>query len=162
MQNIDFRELKRADEPFLWEMLYHALHVPPGCEPFPRSIVESDELRRYVESWGRQGDEGFLAVDKSTPVGAVWTRVFAGENAGYGFVDMATPELSIAVLPEYRGLGIGTELLRLILGSIANRHRRISLSVSATNPAVSLYQRFGFVVTNSGDNSLTMIKELVR
>jgi GNAT superfamily N-acetyltransferase len=44
----------------------------------------------------------------------------AGET-GCGFVDSETPELSVAVRPEYRGRGIGTLLLRRLLAE-ADHH----------------------------------------
>jgi hypothetical protein len=51
MQITEFqiRPLAQADEPFLWEMLYHALFVPPGMAPFPRELIYQPAIRRYVE-----------------------------------------------------------------------------------------------------------------
>ena len=107
--------------------------------------------------WGREGDCGFLASDAETsqPVGAVWLRLLVGKNQGYGYVNDDTPELSIAVLPEYRGQGIGTQLLTYLLSSVYG-HSSISLSVSEDNPALRLYKRFGFVVVRKSTGSLTM------
>jgi len=39
----------RSDEPFLWEMLYQAIYVPPNAVAPPRQIVRSSELARYVQ-----------------------------------------------------------------------------------------------------------------
>ena len=103
--------MTQADEPFLWDMLYLALYVPEGNPPLPREVIHSPELSRYVEGWGQPEDEGFLALDGEKPVGAVWLRLLTGDNHGYGYVDDLTPELSIAILPEYRGRGIGKALL---------------------------------------------------
>lgn len=91
----------------------------------------------------------------SQPVGAVWVRLMIGENKGYGFVDDATPELSIAVLPEYRGQGVGTQLLTHLFGSECGVSST-SLSVSLENPAVRLYERFGFTVVNESVGAFTM------
>jgi hypothetical protein len=56
-------ELRRAvasDEPFLWEMLYLALFVPPGGLPLPRAVLRDPRVARYVEGWGtRKGDYRF-------------------------------------------------------------------------------------------------------
>lgn len=141
--------LKDEDEPFLWEMLYQALYLPEGQAPLPREVIYSPELARYVQGWGRDNDCGFVVIDSLTEqaVGAVWLRLLTGEDKGYGYVDDETPELGIAVFPEYRGQGIGTQLLAHLLESPCGRSS-ISLSVSVDNPAVKLYERFGFGVVN--------------
>jgi ribosomal protein S18 acetylase RimI-like enzyme len=156
------RRLTAEDEHFLWEMLYAALHVPPGQPPLSREVVNEPGIARYVLHWGKGGDTGFVAVDASTslPVGAAWVRMFTAGNKGYGYVDSETPELSIAVLPEYRGKGIGTDLLRHLVEEVRVRHRALSLSVSSDNPAIRLYQRLGFEVVERSATSLTMKKQL--
>lgn len=46
-----------TDEPFLFEMLYEALFVPPGTEPFPSSILEAPDIAHYAAGFGtRDGD----------------------------------------------------------------------------------------------------------
>ncbi len=92
------------------------------------------------------------------PVGAVWLRLLTRNNKGYGYVDDDTPELGIAVFPEYRGQGIGTQLLTHLLESPCGQSS-ISLSVSLDNPAVSLYERFGFEVVSRSDESLLMRRD---
>ena len=151
-----------ADEPFLWEMLYQALYAPEGSAPFPRDVVRHPAISRYVQGWGRPDDSGFLAVEgnREQPVGATWIRLLTGDNKGYGYVDDATPELSIAVMPEHRGRGVGTSLLLHLLSAVKGRYPAISLSVSADNPALRLYQRLGFAVVKTSGTSLTMRKAL--
>jgi ribosomal protein S18 acetylase RimI-like enzyme len=53
--------------------------------------------------------------------------------------------MDIALLPEYRGKGIGTQLLRKLLDECARTGRRVSIHVEKNNPALSLYVRLGFV-----------------
>lgn len=151
------RPLASEDEPFLWEMLYQALYVPEGQPVLPHEVIYLPELARYVQGWGQPGDCGFIASDATTgqPVGALWLRLLKNENKGYGYVDDDTPELSIAVLPRYRGQGIGTELLSCLVVS-SSGHSSISLSVSEGNPALRLYERFGFEVVSKSAGSLTM------
>lgn len=141
-------------------MLYQALHVPKGQSAPPRGVIHLPELACYVQDWGREGDCGFLASDPAAdqPVGAVWLRLMVDENNGYGFVDDKTPELSIAVLLEYLGQGIGTQLLAQLFDSECGVSS-VSLSVSVGNPAVRLYERFGFSVISEGAGSLTMRRD---
>ncbi len=151
------RALEQADESFLWTALYHALHVPPGEVPLPPSVVQQPDIARYVSKWMRQsGDSGVLASAGGVPVGAAWLRVWAGEERGYGFVDRQTPELSMALLPDWRGRGIGTRLLRRVMEEVDARGQNVSLSVSASNGALRLYERAGFVRMRQDGDAITM------
>lgn len=151
-----------TDQPFLWEMLYQALYVPPGTPPLPRDIVFQPELAKYVQHWGQPGDMGCIAVSapQAIAMGAAWLRLFTRDNAGYGYIDDDTPELSIAVLSEFRGQGIGTRLLTELFERADSMYDAVSLSVSQDNPALRLYQRFGFEIIEQQGDSFTMRKRL--
>jgi ribosomal protein S18 acetylase RimI-like enzyme len=94
-------------------------------------------------------------------VGAAWLRLLAGERRGYGHVDDDTPELSIAVLPDFRNQGIGSRLLDLLMKDAVERFNKISLSVTKENPARRLYKRFGFEETEEHENDVIMLKVLL-
>ena len=154
------RPLAADDEPFLWTALYHALHVPAGADPLSPAVVRQPDLARYVSGWAeRPGDLGFVAEVGGEPIGAAWLRRWQSNDRGYGFVNEATPELSMALLPNHRGSGIGTALLRRLLAEAARESEAVSLSVSESNPALRLYEQFGFVVVREpmGD-SVVMVK----
>lgn len=152
------RPLASADEPFLWEMLYQALYVPPGAPPFPPEVVRQPEISRYVAGWGRADDAGFVALLEETaePIGAVWIRLLQGAKRGYGYVDDATPELTIAMRPTARGQGLGTQLLTKMIALARGQYPALSLSVASENPARRLYQQLGFAVVEQNGASLTM------
>jgi ribosomal protein S18 acetylase RimI-like enzyme len=154
------RSIEVADQPFLWKMLYHALFVPPDAPPLPKEIIFKPELAKYVENWRLDGDTGSIAVlaENKTPIGAVWLHMFKSSNPGYGYINDDTPELSIAVLPEYRGRGVGTKLLTKLFSQVRDRYPAVSLSVSSNNPAFRLYCRMGFEVFARHNDSLTMKK----
>lgn len=159
---VAIRPLTPSDQPLLWDVLYLALYVPDGEAPLSRAVVQRPELARYVAGWGRAGDLGFAALDTAAgeSIGAAWIRLLSGDNRGYGYVDDATPELSIAVEPAWRGRGIGAALLSRLLHAAQPRYRAISLSVAVDNPAVRLYSRLGFTVVRVEGESLTMLKRL--
>jgi ribosomal protein S18 acetylase RimI-like enzyme len=155
MMNI--RRIIPADQAFLWEILYHAIHVEPGAEPPPRSIITQPELSLYVEAFGeRAGDIGFIAEEEGQPVGAAWVRLIHG----YGFVDPQTPELTIALMPGYQGRGIGSQLLERLFDAIKPDFEAVSLSVTMTNPASRLYERLGFETLILEDGTAIMRKNL--
>lgn len=147
--NYSIRPATAADEPFLWEMLYQSLYVE-GQEPFPRDVINRPHIARYVKNWGRAGDLGFIAEDTENkrPIGAVWSRLSSEDDKGFAYIDEKTPELGIALLPEYRGRGIGTALLEHLLGAAGKLYPAISLSVSPDNRALRLYKRMGFEIVD--------------
>ncbi|MEX0678407.1 MAG: GNAT family N-acetyltransferase [Pirellulales bacterium] len=143
---IQIRPLSRADEGLLWEAVYHAIYVPVGESPPPRSIIDDPAVARYVTGWGRHGDLGFAAqlAPAGKPLGACWLRLWSDDQRGYGYVDDNTPELSLAVWPGHRAQGTGTRLLAATLDRAGREFSAVSLSASAINPAVRLYERTGF------------------
>ena len=56
--------LRPEDAPLLRTYLYLALFVPEGEPPVPPEIIEVPELARYIDGWGRPGDQGYLAIDR--------------------------------------------------------------------------------------------------
>ena len=52
--------------------------------------------------------------------------------------------VDVALMPEWRGRGIGSALLRDILARGVAAGKPVTIHVEAYNPALSLYQRFGF------------------
>jgi ribosomal protein S18 acetylase RimI-like enzyme len=110
----------------------------------------------------RPDDLGVVAEKEGVPIGAAWLRRWSGQQRGYGFVDKATPELSMSVLPAHRGRGVGTTMLRRLLSAAEERYAAVSLSVAASNPARRLYEREGFVPIDRSENwsengSITMM-----
>jgi ribosomal protein S18 acetylase RimI-like enzyme len=161
MARYSIEALTPLDQSFLWEMLYQALYVPAGHAPFAREVVNDAHLSGYVKDWGRQGDVGFKAVaENGLPVGAVWLRLLKDAERGFGYVDDETPELGMALLPEYRGQGVGTSLLSHLIEAAQVFYENISLSVARENPALRLYQRHGFQVVAEHGDSLTMKRKL--
>lgn len=157
MRKYTIRPLTSEDQDFLWEIVYHAIHVPPGAEPPPRSILSEPGVSKYVCEWGRPGDYGLLAEDSESLeiMGAAWLRLFTRQDPGYGFLDENIPELSVALFPGFRGKGVGTALMTRIFDHAKTLYPAVSLSVVATNPALRLYERLGFQRVSVTGNSIT-------
>ncbi len=145
------RPLTAADEPILWDMLYQALQTSEGAPP--PDVVKRPEFARYVEGWGRPNDAGFVAHDKASGglLGAVWIRRVSDQ------LD-APPDLAFSVKPGLRRRGIGAALLTQLVKTYPEQST-FSIRASAKNPAVRLYERFGFKVVNQSERSVTVRRE---
>jgi len=64
--------------------------------------------------------------------------------------------IDIAFLPDCRGQGIGTALLRDVLAEASEAGVPAELYVERFNPAQALYRRLGFRVVDEGDVYLRM------
>jgi ribosomal protein S18 acetylase RimI-like enzyme len=150
------RALTPDDAPILWEMLYEGLRTLDSTAS--RETLKQPEYARYVEGWGRPGDTGFVVSDKpdSEPLGAVWLRIPSAESGGRG---EPTPELAFAVKPGQRKRGLGAALLTQLVK--ANPHySSISMRASANNPAVRLYERFGFQIVSDTGGTVILRREV--
>jgi GNAT superfamily N-acetyltransferase len=157
-----FRLTSEVEPPFLASMLYEAVHWDVDIPRVPLSQLLLTDAGRYVERWGRPGDDALVALAMDDhPAGAAWMRVFDADEPGYGFVDPNTPELSLAVAHAHRGRGAGSLLLGGILGRARGRGvHRTSLSVHRENPARSMYERFGFTKIGEQGDTWTMLIDL--
>jgi ribosomal protein S18 acetylase RimI-like enzyme len=94
------------------------------------------------------------------PDAAYLVILHGGEPAGRLYVHRAERELriiDIALLPEFRGRGLGTGLLRDLLAEGAARRVPVSIYVEQFNPAQRLYRRLGFVT--AGQTGIYLLME---
>lgn len=156
--NYTIQEIQKQEYPLLHHFLYEAIFVPDGEQPPPRTILSAPELQVYVAGFGESADDlGLVARADGRVIGAVWARIMND----YGHVDDETPSLAISLYKEYRGLGIGTALLKEMLVRLKARgYRRVSLSVQKANGAARLYQRLGFQIIAENCEEFIMRKEL--
>lgn len=130
----------------------------PADEPFLRDVYAStraDELA--VVPWTDEQkkaftDQQFHAQDvyyKEHYEGATYQVVLIdGEPAGRLYVARWEDEIrimDIALLPAFRGRGIGERLLGPLLREGAEHGKTVSIHVEQSNRAMSLYGRLGFV-----------------
>lgn len=152
------REIRKEELGLLKDFLYEAIFIPEGTDPPDRDIIEKPELRLYIEEFGsRKGDHCLAADFDGRVVGAVWTRIMDD----YGHVDDDTPSLAISLEKEYRGRGIGTQLMVKMLEFLKELgYKRVSLSVQKENYAVKLYQKVGFRAVEEKEQEYIMLCEL--
>jgi ribosomal protein S18 acetylase RimI-like enzyme len=76
-----------------------------------------------------------LILSENTPIGRLYVARWPSEIR---IVD-------VALMPEHRGAGIGTRLIRELFAEADASGRKVSIHVEIYNPARRLYERLGFV-----------------
>ena len=152
------REIKKDEYRILDDFIYEAIFIPEGVEKPPKDIIYNEDLQVYIKDFGKSKDDNCLVAEYSGRiVGACWTRIMND----YGHVDDETPSFAISLYEEYRGRGIGTELMRQMLSLLKSRgYKKASLAVQKANYAVKMYKNVGFKIVNQNDEEYIMICDL--
>lgn len=131
--------------------------IVPDDEPVLYRIYAStrqDELKQVP--WDDAQKEAFLRQQFTAQhtyysqhfSEATFDVVLVGEEpAGRLYVDRRDDEfriVDIALLPEFRGRGIGSELLRDLFEQAAAANKPVRIHVETYSPARDLYERLGF------------------
>lgn len=78
-----------------------------------------------------------------------------------GNVDDDTPSFAISLYKEYRGQGIGSQLMVKMLELLKwHGYERASLAVQKANYAVKMYENVGFKTVEENDEEYIMVCEL--
>jgi ribosomal protein S18 acetylase RimI-like enzyme len=136
---VALRPVRASDEPFL-------LRVYAG--------TRAEELAAVP--WTAEQKAAFVAQQFAAQT-AHYAQHYAGmradvilvddEPAGRLLVARWDEEIrivDIAILPEFRGRGVGTRLLRELLNEAAAGGKCVSIHVERQNRALALYERLGF------------------
>ena len=147
------RPASADDEPFLFE-LYAGTRAEEldawGWNEAQREAFLRMQFRAQQQSYRMSypGAEHGVIVLEGNPVG----RVIVNRTEGELLI------VDIALLPECRGSGIGTALIKDLLAEAAETDRRVRLHVLLTNAkARRLYERLGF--SEVSDNGVFALME---
>ena len=153
------REIRPDELHWLDDFLYDAIFVPDGEISPDKSIIEKPELRIYTENFGsNESDKCLVAEIDGEIVGAVWCRIMND----YGHVYEYAPSFAISVKKDYRKQGIGTALIKEMIGSLRRSgYKRASLSVQKANYAVRMYTNLGFEIFSENDEDYKMLINLI-
>ncbi|GLC78327.1 GNAT family N-acetyltransferase [Lacrimispora brassicae] len=149
------RPIRNNEIMLLTEFLYEAIFQRDTSNLAFRTIIQDPSVWIYVDEFGSKADDHcFVAELDGKIVGAVWVRCIKA----FGHIDDAVPEFAISVYPQYRGKGIGTELMRKMLEYLkAKGYARTSLAVQKDNYAVKMYQQVGFEISDENAQEYIMI-----
>jgi ribosomal protein S18 acetylase RimI-like enzyme len=126
-------------------------------EPFLRTVYASTRVDVLtLTDWTDEQKAAFIDMQfnaqhfhyqKYYPEGSFLIIEVDAAPAGRLYVSRWEQEIriiDIVLLPEFRGRGIGTSLLRDLLDEGQRTGKAVSIHVERINPALRLYERLGF------------------
>ena len=150
--NVTLRPATDADLPFLHRLyattredeLKQVPWTPEQKAAFVRQQFEAQH-RHWHENYSDTSWD--LVLRGGEPIGRLYVARWADDIR---IVD-------VALLPEHRGGGIGTALIRELFAEGDATGRKVSIHVEIFNPARRLYERLGFV--QAGDRGVYLLME---
>jgi ribosomal protein S18 acetylase RimI-like enzyme len=131
--------------------------IEPGDEAFLYHVYASTRAAELeLVDWSESDKQAFLRQQftaqhthyKQHYAAAAFQVVLRGDAMiGRLYVDRGPTEIriiDIALLPEYRGHGVGTRLVRDLLGEASRDGKVVTIHVERFNPALGWYKRLGF------------------
>jgi ribosomal protein S18 acetylase RimI-like enzyme len=138
--NITLRPITDADMDFL-----HRLYATTREDELRQVDWTDEQKAAFVSQQFHAQHEFWQANYQSTS----WELILRdGEPVGRLYVARWTEEIrivDIALMPERRGGGLGTRLIRELFAEGDASGRKVSIHVEIFNPARRLYERLGFV-----------------
>ena len=144
--------------------------IAPEDEPFlyrTFASTRSDEMA--LTGWNAQQQDLFLRMQYEAqrssylmqmPDAEYWV-IRCDEMAAGRLILHRTPEkiyvVDVALIPEFRGLGIGSDLMEAIIHEASLAGKSVGLHVERFNPALRWYERLGFTVIDSGPIYFEMV-----
>jgi mycothiol synthase len=138
------RELRSGEENKLTEIQNRSFVGTWGFNP-----NTTEEIVYRVNLSGNAPQDVIMAYEGGKPIGYCWTRVKAEENVTRG--ENRGQIHMLGVDPEYRGKGIGKEILLMGLAYLKGKGIDVvELTVDGKNKAArSLYESVGFEVSST-------------
>lgn len=151
-KKITLRPVTAADEEFLF-----AVYASTRAEELARvpwSMEQKDAFARMQFAAQQQhypaqhphADHDVISAD-----GVSVGRIYLDRSQGLHILD-------ITILPQHRGAGVGSQVLRQILDEAARRSVPVTIYVENFNPSLRLFQRLGFQVAEEDGFQLLLKK----
>jgi ribosomal protein S18 acetylase RimI-like enzyme len=141
VDEVALRPVRSSDRPFLAQLYASTRAEELAVLPWPEEQKAAFVAQQF---------EAQDAAYRTCYDGATFEVIEVdGEPAGRLYVDRTVGEIrvvDITLLPEYRGSGVGTALLRGLLAEADAGGRRVTIHVERFNRALRLYERLGFSV----------------
>ncbi len=140
--NYNLREISWLDKEFIYE-------------------VKKESNYMYIEQlWG--WDEDYQIQDFNTDFKLSEFKIIVSDNKDIGFIQLEESNSNvniteIHIIPEYRGQGVGSQIINGILRDEKNQNKTISIGCFLLNQrAKNLYERLGFKIVNETETHYVM------
>ena len=150
-QGFAARTEREEDVPFLQHLYATTRERELAMLPWPPAqkdafVLQQFEAQRRHYRAHHCGAAFVVITRNDVPVGRLYLQ--RGPTT-YHVID-------ITLLPEMRGLGIGTTILQTLIAQARTEQVGVGLMVEQINPAQGLYRRLGFRQVGAGDVYLEM------
>jgi ribosomal protein S18 acetylase RimI-like enzyme len=137
-QSITVRPAEPDDEVFLAQLFadtrpeFSLLNLPESQKQLLMRMQFNAQRQQYEASYPEA--DNCIILLHGEPIGRMWVDRNERE---FTLID-------IALSPEHRNAGIGTNLIREFLDEASTARKPVRLHVAKSNPAQRLYERLGF------------------
>ena len=126
------------------ETLYFA-----GMEQIIRQL--NLDLGAQITSFQQQWEPAQVQIITLTGRDVGWLQTMTAKDALF--------LAQLFVEPPVQRQGVGTEVMRRVIGEASRNGRAVELAVVKINPALRLYERLGFHVTHEDEHKFYMRRE---
>ncbi|MDF1857012.1 GNAT family N-acetyltransferase [Pseudooceanicola sp.] len=139
-KEITIREATACDIIALWQTLSVAAYE--GSVSAARALPY---VASHLKDWPGDGEFGFLAYDPDGAfLGAAWIRQLAPDEEPVFSAGERIPEISIAVMLEAVGRGVGTQLIAYLTEEADRRGTEMCVNLREDRHSFGLLVRYGF------------------
>lgn len=142
MESLALTAMTEADLPFLQQVYASTRQEEMAMTGWPQSQIDEFLAMQFMAQHQH--------YQQYYPDASFDIIVWSGQQVGRLYVDRTLADIrivDIALLPHYRGKGIGGHLLEQLLCEGRAQARAVAIHVEKNNPAMSLYKRLGFIKT---------------
>lgn len=153
--------LRSTEQYLAKELLYYAAHLDKS----DKSLDDFPELNQYEEHFGSyDGDIGVYILADAKVAGAAWVRLL---DKGKAYINDTTPELTLAIKPDFKRKGIATSLIQQLCIETSKLYSQMSVSVRDIPSIIKFYEKLDFIKCENTEHenalgvaSFIMLKKL--
>lgn len=152
MLNLSLRQITEHDLAFLANV-----YASTRIEELAQTGWPIDQQHSFLQ---QQFDAQHKHYQRHYPEASFDLILLGGEPVGRLYVSRWNEQIrivDIALLAEFRGKNIGSQLLRDLFSEARSKGQYVSIHVEKNNPAMGWYKRLGFCAVNGEDKGIYLL-----